>query len=286
MQVATTPAPTQGPLLAQTVSAYLQLATEADSLRKSPSIHLLSEVVNQVYGWRLKHLGDPDFVNVPDPLDQSSLDALKAGVNRDNRSEPLALGRYNQGDTSQFSLIDAEGNGVSWIQSLGLGFGSGIAVSELGLFIGDRLGRSATLDQTEPNSVAPWKRPVNTIHTWGASSMGRLRWMGGTPGGDGQVQWNAQTLISLLFEQTTPLEALSRPKWTYYPGVDKAEADMIPQLRVDDTLPDEDVDELSRRGHNLVVTASVGGVSRLVGRSDSSAYGLDDGRHEGLTAAI
>lgn len=285
-EVSTTPAPTQGPLLAQTVGAYLRFAGKEDSLRTSSGLHLLAEVVNQVYGWRLKHLGDPQFTKVPHPLEESALATVGEGINRESRSDPLALGHYNQGGTSQFSLIDSDGNGVSWIQSLGLGFGSGIAVSDLGLFIGDRLGRSATLRPAEANSVAPWKRPVNTIHTWGASSNGRLLWMGGTPGGDGQVQWNAQTLISLLAEKTTPLEALTRPKVTYYPGVDKAETDMVPQLRVDDTLPDEDVEDLKRRGHKLVVTASIGGISRLVGQTETSLYGLDDGRHEGLTAAL
>ncbi|MFD8236336.1 gamma-glutamyltransferase [Streptomyces sp. NPDC059696] len=281
--VATTPAPTQGPLLLQNLALYQRLSSGAQ-LDTPAGIHLLAEIVNQTYGWRLRRLGDPALGCDPDALDPGVLAELAAAVDPDRRSASRCLGHYHQGDTTQFSILDREGNGVSWVQSLGLGFGSGVGVPELGLLLCNRVGRSSTLQQGEPNSVAPGRRPVNTILPWLTSGADGLRHLGGTPGGDGQTQWNAQVLIRLLLDGCDPLQALSLPRWTYYPGSDKAEAGMALQLRVDAHMPADTVAELGARGHDVVPKASVGGVVRVVERAGGFTYGLDEGRHEGLTA--
>jgi gamma-glutamyltranspeptidase/glutathione hydrolase len=171
------------------------------------------------------------------------------------------------------------------VQSLGLGFGAGVGVPELGLLLCNRLGRSSTLDPGHANRCRPGRRPVNTIFPWSVSDAGGLRWLGGTPGGDGQTQWNAQTLAAMLLDGLDPLRALTLPHWTSYPGADKVEAAMRPHLQLDDTVEDAVVTELEARGHEVVRKASVGGVTRVLGRLPGGcAYGLDDGRQEGLTA--
>ncbi|WP_242625781.1 gamma-glutamyltransferase [Streptomyces sp. BK022] len=91
-------------------------------------------------------------------------------------------------------------------------------------------------------------------------------------------------LIRLLMDGRSPLAALSLPRWTYYPGCDKAEADMKLQLRVDSGIPDGTVDALRDKGHTVVPKASVGGVVRVLERGAGFVCGLDEGRHEGLTA--
>jgi gamma-glutamyltranspeptidase / glutathione hydrolase len=280
--VSTTPAPTQGPLLLQNLALY-QTLSHGDRLCDASGIHLLAEIVNQTYRWRLDNLGDPEQLGNCRALETGVLRQLAKGVRRDRRSESLCLGHYSDGDTSQLATLDREGNGVSWIQSLGAGYGAGIGVPEFGLLLSDRLGRSATLRQDEPNCCAPGRRPVNTILTWSASDEAGLAYLGGTPGGDGQTQWNAQVLLTLLAEATGPLVALNRPRWTYYPGCDKFEASKGAELRVDDVMAANVVDELAALGHVVVPKPSVGGVMRVLHRGAQSAYGLDDGRHEGLT---
>ncbi len=51
-------------------------------------------------------------------------------------------------------------------------------------------------------------------------------------------------------------------------------------------MPEETAAELARRGHEVVRKASVGGVNRVVSGHGGALYGLDDGRQEGLTAAL
>jgi gamma-glutamyltranspeptidase/glutathione hydrolase len=132
--------------------------------------------------------------------------------------------------------------------------------------------------------VLPAADDPHTRTALAAHQAGGLRWLGGTPGGDGQTQWNAQTLAALLLDGLDPVRALTLPHWTSYPGADKIEAALPPQLHIDDTAADAVVADLGTRGHDVVRKASVGGVTRVLGRDRDAAYGLDDGRQEGLTA--
>ncbi|BFU47394.1 gamma-glutamyltransferase family protein [Krasilnikovia sp. MM14-A1004] len=281
--VATTAAPTQGPLMLQNLALFQRMRGDV-AVDSAEGIHLMAEIANQTYGWRLQAFGDPDFVPPRDFLAEDLLADMARGIDRNKLGTPLCLGHYKQGDTTQFTVIDAAGNGVSWVQSLGLGFGSGVGVPEFGMLLCNRLGRSATLQPGTPNRVEPGKRPVNTIMPWLSSDATGLRFAGGTPGGDGQTQWNAQVIIRMIIEGCSPLTALNRPRWTYYPGCDKAEVDMGLQLRVDADLPADLIEDLRGRGHDVVPKASIGGVMRVLERRPTGLYGLDDGRHEGLTA--
>jgi gamma-glutamyltranspeptidase / glutathione hydrolase len=282
-QVAVTGAPTQGVLLLQNLALC---ARRRIGEIKSPAarIHLQSEIFHQTFAWRLRNLADPRSRQLADPLDDELLDQLDSAIDPVRRSATTYAGHYSDGDTQHFAIIDREGNAVSWTQSLGLGFGSGVGLPDLGLLLSNRLGRSATIDPRQPNCCAPGRRPVNTILAWSTSAEHGVDLLGGTPGGDGQCQWNTQVLSALLLEGADPLDALNRPRWTYLPGADKVEARLPQQLQVDDTTPAAAVDDLRGLGYKVRERAGVGGAIRLVGRSGASVYGLDDGRQEGLTA--
>nr|WBO76237.1 gamma-glutamyltransferase family protein [Streptomyces sp. SBE_14.2] len=287
-RVAVPPAPTQGPLMLQNLLVYESLRAEGQRSDSAAGIHLLAEAVHQSFAWRLDHLSDPEADDTPrpDPLGARTLDGLRQGVDPDKRSPCRYAGHYSHGDTTHFAIADGMGNAVTWVQSLGLGFGAGVGLAEAGLLLCNRLGRSTTLKAGHANRVRPGARPVNTIFPWTISEGQEVRWLGGTPGGDGQCQWNTQVAAALLCDDSTPLRVLSGPRWTYFPGSDRVEAGRPEHLHVDDTMPEETVAELARRGHDVVRKASVGGVNRVVGRQGGGLYGLDDGRQEGLTAAL
>jgi gamma-glutamyltranspeptidase/glutathione hydrolase len=91
---------------------------------------------------------------------------------------------------------------------------------------------------------------------------------------------------ALLLDRCSPLEALSLPRWTYFPGSDKMEAHRPVQLHVDATADEAVIRSLIDRGHDVVTKASVGRVNRLAKLRRGGRYGLDHGRPEGLTAGI
>lgn len=283
-KVMTTPPPTQGVLRLRNLVLFEKLCTDRSDLGCAENIHLLSEIFNQTLGWRLLHLSDPEFDAVPDALDTETLSELASGVDLTRRSPSRYAGWYSTGDTTHFVVADREGNVVTWAQSLGLGFGAGVGIPEYGMLLCNRLRRSATIVNGQANCCAPGKRPVNTIFPWMATHGDSAMYAGGTPGGDGQRQWNTQILASLILGRLSALDVLSSPRWTYYPGSDQVEARMQPALNVDDTLPLAIRTKLEKFGHRVAPKANVGGVSRLLRIETDHLWALDDGRQEGLTA--
>src|SRR5260370_31008670 len=88
--------------------------------RWSPeTMRVILETMRRAYRDRARHLGDADFVKIPDHLTSKDYaKKLAAGIDRTKatRSEDLAkdIPIVNEGDsTTHFSVIDADGMAVS-----------------------------------------------------------------------------------------------------------------------------------------------------------------------------
>ena len=101
------------------------------------------------YARRDQMLGDPRFggIDIDAFLDTTNLPAPTGGAVR-------------AGDTTAFSVADAEGNVVSGIQSLFHHFGSRVFVPECGIALNNRASGFST---GGPNKVEPRKRPLHTL---------------------------------------------------------------------------------------------------------------------------
>jgi gamma-glutamyltranspeptidase/glutathione hydrolase len=124
--------------------------------------------------------------------------------------------------TSIVSAADAEGNVVVVVHSNSFPrFGSGLVVPEFDLPLANRAGRGFTPEPGHPNFPTPGRRPATTLHAWAvADETGRPRWLGGTPGGENQVPWNAQTLGRLLGGTVEPGVLVTAPLWEWLPADD------------------------------------------------------------------
>src|SRR4029079_4848865 len=116
----------------------------------------------------------------------------RGGGGGSGAGEPT-VGRMGQmsGDTVHFDIVDKDGNMVSATPSGGWLHGSPV-VPELGFPIGTR-GQIMWLEEGQPSSLAPGKRPRTTLTPTLAHRDGEPYMCWGSPGGDQQDRGNPRT---------------------------------------------------------------------------------------------
>jgi gamma-glutamyltranspeptidase/glutathione hydrolase len=176
-----------------------------------------------------KEIGDPasmrlDVVQLLEPGLISRLASLILSKKVNLRSEinqaldqlglisTLPVADQGYGDTAHFAIVDADGLAVSMIQSLYLGFGSGIVVPGTGITMQNR-GYGFELTPGRVNSFAPNKRPLHTLAPALARIGEQTVALFGAMGGDAQPQLHMQMVQGLLDDQLDPAHVASRPRW-------------------------------------------------------------------------
>ncbi|GIW05272.1 MAG: hypothetical protein KatS3mg060_0077 [Dehalococcoidia bacterium] len=214
------------------------------------TIHLQVEAVRLAFADRRQYLGDPRFVSFDvarlltpgfTARRRAAIDRHRAGSGAPARPFDLA------GDTTSFVVADGSGWAVSFIHSLSAPGGSGVLAG--GILMNNRIGRGFTLEEGHPNELAPGKRTMHTLNCYLVLRDGVPCYVGGTPGGDGQPQWNVQVLCSLLDFGMTVQAAAEWPRWMVYPATDPATMTDAPRLDLDGRFPPALVEALTRRGH-------------------------------------
>ncbi len=193
-------------------------------------LHTLIEIKKLAFADRNRWLGDPSFSEVPvDRLLDS--DYLRGRVElvhprrAKNQAQPGFGGREaggtphlsQGGDTVFLTAVDAEGNAVSWIQSIFSGFGSGLFHAETGVLFHNRASLM-TLEEGHPNQVAPGKRPFHTLSPVLAKRGNEVAFTLGTPGADGQTQTLLQISLNHLVFGMAPGPAIEAPRFRSYSG--------------------------------------------------------------------
>ncbi|GII92330.1 gamma-glutamyltransferase [Sinosporangium siamense] len=195
------------------------------------------------------------------------------------------------GDTTSVVAVDATGQAVTLIHSLAFTFGARASVPETGVLLNNRLGRGAYLRDGHPNEVAPRRRPLHTLNAWIVTDeAGRLRHVGNTPGGDGQVQWNMQLLSHLIDHGANPAEAVGAPRFTVFPGSDADVLARAPELRCESRLGGAALERLRELGHDVVTQGAwAAGGSALVisaGEEPGVLLGAADPRQDGVALGV
>jgi gamma-glutamyltranspeptidase/glutathione hydrolase len=115
-------------------------------------------------------------------------------------------------DTIALVALDGTGLGISLIQSLSDGFGSGILEPRTGIILHNR-GADFSLDPDHPNVLAGGKRPAHTLMPVVAHREDELVALAGTMGGGAQPQIDAMTLIRSLALGRSAADAVAEPRW-------------------------------------------------------------------------
>jgi len=218
-------------------------------------LHVLVEAKKLAFADRDRWVADPEAAPAPmdrlldrtylmqraDRIGPRAEEEVRPGLGDDGTAVDQAEG---DGDTVYLIAVDADGNAVSWIQSLFHSFGSGLVDPETGIVLQNR-GGGFTLEEGHPNQIAGGKRPFHTLMaTLVTDEEGAFEIAVGTPGGHGQSQTVAQALVQMLVFGVSPQQAAEAPRYRSYAGL---------TLSIESRMHPEILRELEGRGHELEV---------------------------------
>ena len=223
--------------------------------------------------------GDPRFGKIP--VDQLISKAWAA--QRKKRIDPehanctVAPGALPGSDTTYLSVVDHDGNIVSFIQSNYAEFGSGITVDGMGFVLQDR-GGLFNLDPQSPDALAGRKRPIHTIIP-GFMQRGDEHIGFGIMGGWNQPLAHAQFVSNLVDYHMNIQAALSEPRFT-------VSGQLGCHIVIESRVGQVTLDQLTKRGHDLQVrreysTTMGRGQAVLHNSATNINYGASDPRADG-----
>ena len=206
---------TQGLATLQMLNILENFDLRGMGFQSSASIHAQVEAKRLAYEDRARYYADPHFAKIPiEWLNSKQYAAERAKLIRPDRIlTPIYPGQApNHGDTTYFTVSDADGMMISMIQSNFRGMGSGLVADGLGFMFQDR-GELFSLKDGHPNLYQPGKRPFQTIIPGFATKDGKP-WMSfGVMGGDMQPQGQSQIVINRVDYGLDIQAAGDSPRW-------------------------------------------------------------------------
>lgn len=260
--------------------------------------HLIVEAMRRAYRDRAEFLGDPDLVQVPvDRLTSTAhADALRAGIAAGRATPSSALApavppgaaRAAGGNTTHFSILDAEGNRVAATLSINTAFGSGYMPPGTGVVLNNEMDdfvaapgqpNSYGLVGGQANAIAPGKRPLSSMTPTFVESSDRVGILG-TPGGSRII---SMVLLGVLeFQAGRPPQAwVSLPRFHHQYLPDRIEAEA-------GALNDIERAALQRWGHEIeVLERQYGNMQAILwDRASGEVKAASDPRGEGSAAVL
>jgi len=222
---------TQGLATLQMLNILENFDLRGMGFQSSASIHAQVEAKRLAYEDRARYYADPNFAKIPiEWLNSKEYAAERVKLIRPDRILTLIdPGQApSHGDTTYFTVSDADGMMISMIQSNFRGLGSGLVADGLGFMFQDR-GELFSLKDGHPNIYAPGKRPFQTIIPGFTTKDGKP-WMSfGVMGGDMQPQGQSQIIINRVDYGLDIQAAGDSPRW-HHEGSSQTMGEDLPGL--------------------------------------------------------
>lgn len=190
--------------------------------------HVLAETMKFTFADRARHLGDSDFVAIPQWLthqDYARLQATRIHPERATPSTEIAPDipiRHESPHTTHFSVVDRHGMAVSNTTTLEASWGARIVVTGAGFVLNNEMGdfnwfpgetnQSGRIG-TEPNTIAPGKRMLSSMSPVIVSHKGSVVLVTGSPGGRTIINTVLQMILAHLRFHLPLDQAMSLPRF-------------------------------------------------------------------------
>lgn len=197
------------------IKAAFELFDKLDIERYRPlsvdELHLMAEVLNRAFRGRAL-LGDPDFHKNPLDLILSAgyLDEMARSISlaKSTQLQPLVDKPLDDSnETTQFSILDADGNALTLTVTLNGSYGSGIVSENFGISLNNEMDDFTTrpgepnafgLIQGFGNRVQPGKRPLSSMSPTLVEKDGKIVMALGAAGGPRIISSVIQTIYRVL----------------------------------------------------------------------------------------
>jgi gamma-glutamyltranspeptidase / glutathione hydrolase len=286
--------PTQGHIVLEELNIIENADLRSMGHNTAESLHLLIEAKKRAFADRNAYSRDPKFGPTPLETIISKEFAAKrfASIDPEKASQQEEPGNIPEmdGDTTYLCTADADGNMVTFIHSLSAGFGSQFVAGDTGVLLNNRVGRGFSLVEGHPNVIEGGKRTMHTLNAYAIARDGEMIYVGGTPGGDQQPQWNMQAISNLIDHDMDVQEAVSAARWQSFPGTDPINLPAPYDVRIESRVSTEAIEGLRQRGHEVKVLGpyAAGGAAFIIKRDPDTGVleGGADPRSEGLALGI
>ncbi|MEZ4711240.1 MAG: gamma-glutamyltransferase family protein [Caldilineaceae bacterium] len=207
--------PPNGHGLAAILACNLANGFDLASMNEVDRLHVMIECMRLGFADAQQWVCDPRVVKIPlaELVAPGYSDQRRQLIDRRKAAAKVAYGDPMGGsDTVYLSVVDGEGNGCSFINSLFMGTGTGLVVPGTGVSLQNRAQRFL-LDPEHPNALAPNKRPYHTIIPAMTTKEGELHASFGVMGGYMQPQGHFQMMVNMVDLGMSPQMALDMPRW-------------------------------------------------------------------------
>jgi gamma-glutamyltranspeptidase / glutathione hydrolase len=286
-EILSMPAPSSGGIhLIQMLNLLEDYPLASFGANSAKSIHLITESARLAYADRTTHLGDPEFVRVPQKglTSKNYAKFLSTKLNPDKAtpSHQVLAGPasdYESDQTTHFSVMDRMGNVVSSTYTLNLNFGSGIVAQGTGVLLNNEMddfsakpgvANAFGLLGGAANAIEPGKRPLSSM-TPVLIMKDNQPWIAtGTPGGARIITTVLQNILNVIDFKMNIAEAMSMPRVHHQ---------WMPDfLRVERGISPDTIRLLKQYGHEVRVMPTMGRV-QTVQQFSGIYFGASDPRN-------
>jgi gamma-glutamyltranspeptidase/glutathione hydrolase len=289
-----------GTCVVQMLNVLEQLDLKKHPRHSARNLHVLAETMKRAFCDRARHLGDADFVDIPEHLvAKSYAQELAQGINpkKATPSEELAPEIQitdESPSTTHFSVVDSSGMGVSNTTTLEGSWGARIVVRGAGFVLNNEMGdfnwfpghtdRRGRIG-TPANRIRPLKRMLSSQSPIIVARDGRPVLVTGSPGGRSIINTSLQMVLGIV-EFGEDLPTAMRAQRIHHQWLpdrliiethsDQISADVVKQL-------ESMGHRVSRRARN---TYQGDAHSIVIDPGSGRMHGVADFRRNGLAAGL
>jgi gamma-glutamyltranspeptidase/glutathione hydrolase len=287
--ILTAPPPSSGGVgILQMLGVLEGSGYEKSGFGSAATLHFMAETMRRYFADRSEYMGDPDFYHVPvaSLLNPRYIAGLRQSIDPEHATpsatlHPGKLVSAESGDTTHYSIVDAEGNAVAVTYTLNNGYGSAVTANKLGFLLNDEMDDFAAkpgepnlfgLVQGEANAIQPRKTPLSSMTPTIVLRGGKLYLVLGSPGGPTIINTVLEVLVNAIDFGMNVADAVDAPRLHHQWMPDT--------LHLERGFSPDTVALLKARGHTVEFEDSQGEVAAILAK-DGWLEGEADPRTEG-----